>query len=154
MDLFTARWKRLERVHVDFIYDSVQTGRRETARIWIIYSKSAHYASFTFSFSLTDISPSCYLFFSIDPYTNSCLSTTNTHIPAQKAHTLVAREGAALEGALRENSMLGFKIAERNEREGPETDQRKGTSNRVLAKPTSPACLSLLMKLRCALGWN
>lgn len=62
----------------------------------------------------------------------------------------MAREGAALEGALRENSMLGFKIAERNEREGPETDQR--TSNRVLAKPTSPACLSLLMKLRCALG--
>lgn len=34
--------------------------------------------------------------------------------------------------------MLGFKIAERNEREGPETDQRKGTSNRVLTKPTSP----------------
>lgn len=47
----------------------------------------------------------------------------------------------ALEGALRENSMLGSKIAERNEREGPEMDQRKGTSTGVLAKPTSPACL-------------
>lgn len=47
----------------------------------------------------------------------------------------------ALEGALRENSMLGSKIAERNEREGPEMDQRKGTSTGVLAKATSPACL-------------
>lgn len=64
----------------------------------------------------------------------------------------MARVGVALEGALRENSMLGFKIAERNEREGPETDQRKGMSDRVLTKPTSPACLSQLMKLRCALG--
>lgn len=66
----------------------------------------------------------------------------------------MAREGVALEGALGENSMLGLKIAERNEREGPEMDQRKGTSTGVLTKPTSPACLSLLMKLRCALGWN
>lgn len=64
----------------------------------------------------------------------------------------MARVGAALEGALRENSMLDFKIAERNEREGPETDQRKGMSDRVLTEPTSPACLSQLMKLRCALG--
>lgn len=62
------------------------------------------------SFSFTDIPPPRHLPFSIDPDTNSCLSTTNKHTytyPHKKAHALMAREGAAWEGALRENSMLG-----------------------------------------------
>lgn len=85
-DLFSCRWKRLEKVHIELIYDSIQTGWLETARKWMIYGESAHYASFELSFSLTDISPSQLCRFSIDPYTNSCLFTTNTHTYPHKKH--------------------------------------------------------------------
>lgn len=69
------------------------------------------------------------------------------------------RESALEEGLRKENSMLGFKIAGRNEELGPEMVERKGKSGRTFrtkakAKHLFWPGLSHLMKLRRALGWS